>query len=131
MWSMWPKFGNSSISMREFITFLRGGFGSNSITWAGTRYALKIVHWCGKDVKSKSQKVFGANSYVCRSYRGKTGRTPPPHFILNGVKISDHKYWFWILQITAFPPNIGYLVKPLINHSATLNPQNLENISNF
>ena len=37
-------------------------------------------------VKTKSQKVLGANSYVCRSYRGKTGRgtflpnpaSPPP-----------------------------------------------------
>ena len=30
-------------------------------------------------VKTKSQKVFGANSFVCRSYRAKTGRrrTPP------------------------------------------------------
>ena len=25
-------------------------------------------------VKTKSQKVLGANSYLCRSYRGKTGR---------------------------------------------------------
>ena len=25
-----------------------------------------------KRVKTKSQKVFGANSYVCRSYSGKT-----------------------------------------------------------
>ena len=39
-------------------------------------------------VKSKSQKVLGDNSYVCKSYRGKTGRgtfySPPP--ILNRVK---------------------------------------------
>ena len=38
-------------------------------------------------VKSKSQKVLGDNSYVCKSYRGKTGRgtfySPP---ILNRVK---------------------------------------------
>ena len=42
---MWPKFGNSNISMREVITsilkgfdqknrfFLRGGLGSSSIIW--------------------------------------------------------------------------------------------------
>ena len=33
---IWPKFGNSSITMREVIikiTFLRGGLGSVSITW--------------------------------------------------------------------------------------------------
>ena len=50
----------------------------------GTRYELKILHQCGKRVKTKSQKVLGANSNVCRSYRGKTGRgganiTLPPH----------------------------------------------------
>ena len=39
----------------------------------GTRYKLEILHQCGKKVKSKSQKVCGANSYVCRSYREKTG----------------------------------------------------------
>ena len=27
-----------------------------------------------KRVKTKSQKVFGPNSYICRNYRGKTGR---------------------------------------------------------
>ena len=36
-----------------------------------------------KRVKTKSQKVLGGNSYVCTSYRGKTGRgtflPPPPH----------------------------------------------------
>ena len=37
----------------------------------------------GTNLKTKSQKVLGANSYVCRSYRGKAGRglscTPVPH----------------------------------------------------
>ena len=78
--------------MREFITFLRGGFGSNSITWAGTRYALKIVHWCGKDVKSKSQKVFGVILTFVEVIGEKLVGPPPPPSILNGVKISDHKY---------------------------------------
>ena len=42
---------------------------------------LEIVQQCGKRVKTKSTKVLGANSYVCRSYRGKGGRRlfcPPP-----------------------------------------------------
>ena len=40
----------------------------------GTRYKLEILHESVKRVKTKSQKVLGANSYVCRSYREKTGR---------------------------------------------------------
>ena len=54
----------------------------------GTMYELEILHQCGKRFKTKSQKVLGANSYVCRIYRGKTGRgdfLPCP--ILNRVKI--------------------------------------------
>ena len=34
-------------------------------------------------------------------------------------------------EITAFLTDIGYLVKLLSNHEATLSPKNLENISNF
>ena len=47
----------------------------------GTRYALKILDWHGKRVKNKIQKVLGASSYVCRSYRGKIirGLFDPPH----------------------------------------------------
>ena len=38
-------------------------------------YGLRILYQCGIRVKTKSQKkVLGANSYACRSYRGKTGR---------------------------------------------------------
>ena len=46
------------------------------IPWFGTgiRCKLEFLHQCGKKVKTKSQKVLGASSYVCRSYRGKTGR---------------------------------------------------------
>ena len=35
---------------------------------------IEILHQWGKSVKTKSQKAFGGNSYVCRSYREKTGR---------------------------------------------------------
>ena len=58
----------------------------------GTRYKLEILHQSVKSVKTKSQKASGANSYVCRIYRGKTGwgaflalPLPPPP-ILNRVK---------------------------------------------
>ena len=54
-------------------------------------YELEILHQSVKRVKTKSEKVFGVNSYVCRSYRGKSGRgglfDPPPPSILNRVKI--------------------------------------------
>ena len=83
---IWPKFGNFSISMRNYhnlnVTriwpekpiFLRGSVGWSSIIWTGTWYGLEILHQCDKRVKTKSQKVLGANPYVCRSYRAKTGR---------------------------------------------------------
>ena len=37
-------------------------------------YKLEILQHCGKRVNTKSQKVLETNSYVCRSYRAKTGR---------------------------------------------------------
>ena len=40
----------------------------------GTRHRLEISLKCDKRVKTKGKKVFGANSYVCRSYRENTGR---------------------------------------------------------
>ena len=61
---MWPKFCNSSISIREVIV--------TSILWRfdqKNRFFWRVV----KRVKTKRQKVLLANSYVCRSYRGKTG----------------------------------------------------------
>ena len=41
--------------------------------WTGTRHDIEIYQ-CSKGVKTKSQKVFEVNFYVCRSYKGKTGR---------------------------------------------------------
>ena len=84
---MRPKFGESSISMREVImTSILWRFGQKKhflggvvlvqvqLFGAGTRYGLAILYQCEKRVKTKKHKVFWANSYVCRSYRGKTGR---------------------------------------------------------
>ena len=86
------KFGNYSISMREVITtsiviqrlFLRVVLVQVQWLGTGTRYKLEILHQCAKRVKTKSQKIFGANSYVCRSYSGKGGSgggafCPSPH----------------------------------------------------
>ena len=35
--------------------------------------------------------------------------------LLGEFKITDHKYRFWILKITAFLADIGYLAKLLSN----------------
>ena len=53
------------------------------------------LHQCDKKVKTKSQKVLRANSYICISYRGKIGRgclfaPPPPLPIFNRVKIKQN-----------------------------------------
>ena len=51
---------------------------------------------CGKRVKTKSQKVLGNNSYICRIYRGKTGREdfpaspPSPQSWIGLKKQSDY-----------------------------------------
>ena len=37
-------------------------------------YAIENLHKRGTGVENKSQKDLEANSYVCRSYNGKTGR---------------------------------------------------------
>ena len=85
--AVWPKFGNSNISMRKVII--------NSILWGFDRInhfflgvvlvqveyfetsssdGPKILHRRGNKVKIKRQKVLEVNSYLWRSYRGKTGR---------------------------------------------------------
>ena len=51
--------------------------------------ALEILCRCGKRVITKSQKVLGANSYVCISYRGKSGRVAFLLPILNRVMMRN------------------------------------------
>ena len=76
----------------------------------GTRYELEIFCYCGKRVKTKSQKVLGAKSYVCRSYRGKTGRGgafSPPR-ILNRVNSNVH--FFGYISITYVFMDLPYML---------------------
>ena len=63
------------------------------------------LHQCDKKVKTKSQKVLRANSYICISYRGKIGRgclfAPPPLPIFNRVKIKQNpKFSSFRLEFT-------------------------------
>ena len=48
------------------------------------------LHQCGKSVETNSYKIFEANSYVCKSYREKTGKgvclLPPSWMGLNIFK---------------------------------------------
>ena len=97
---MWPKFGNSSISMREVImnSILKGFYqknhffeGSSLFKFNSLVLTLGIFLKCHISVAKGLQlkvKVLGANSYVCRSYRGRTGREAflgPPFLI--GLKL--------------------------------------------
>ena len=63
--------------MQNDLTLFRIGIFEAAYGWGGgtgTRYKLEILHQCGERVKNKTQKVWEVNSYVCRSYREKTGR---------------------------------------------------------
>ena len=62
-------------------------------------YKLEILHKCGKKVKTKSQKVLGASSYVCRSYRRKTDSGGPLCSPPMWIGLSDNVRFF---QITGF-----------------------------
>ena len=42
-----------------------------------TRYKHETLHQCSKRVKTKSQKPFGPNSYVCSGDREKTAKEGP------------------------------------------------------
>ena len=65
------------------------------------RSGLDILHQCGKKVKKKVRTFWGDNSYVCRSYRRKTGTggfLPNPLPILNRVIIA-YSYWLRVKEI--------------------------------
>ena len=66
-------------------------------------YKLEILHHCGKRVKTKSQKVFGANSNVCKSYKEKTGREGEAFCLLPS--------WIGLIRISIImPKHFLYLV---------------------
>ena len=48
----------------------------------GARYGLDILHNSGKSVETKSQKICGTSSDICRSYKGNTSRVT---FFLNRI----------------------------------------------
>ena len=82
---MWPKFGNSSISKRKVITtsifkdltrktaFFEGWswFKFNNFGLA-LGMALKFCTSVAKVSKLKVSEFWGTNSYICRSYKGKS-----------------------------------------------------------
>ena len=49
-------------------------FKLNNSGRALDRYDLEILHQDGQRFKTKGEKDFRANSYVCTGYREKTGR---------------------------------------------------------
>ena len=57
-----------------------------------------------QSIKTKSQKVFGANSYVCRSYRGITGRCVCVCVEVVGLPLSP--FWIGLKQHSA-----GYFLR--------------------
>ena len=84
------------------------------VQYFGNRYELENLYQCGKWVKTKSQKVFGANSYVCRNCRGKTGSEGlfvcPPSWIgltfrlqakiLNQISFMKPRFVFFFAEAT-------------------------------
>ena len=94
---MWPKFVNSNISMKSYynLNFIRiwpekpffegcSWFKFNNLglvlDMALLQFYTSVANWW---VKIKSHKVFEANSYVCKSYRRKTGKELFRPLILN------------------------------------------------
>ena len=64
-------------------------------------YGPEFLHKCGKRVKTKSQKVFGAKSQVCLSCRGKTDwGTFLASNILNRIKLSNGPiHWRTVFEV--------------------------------
>ena len=103
---MWPKLDKSSICITEVIitSILKGFDQKKHFFWGWSSFRFNNLglalgtnlHQPVKRAKMKSQKVLRANSYVCRGYRGKTGRgglftSPPPSWI--GCFINSTEYY--------------------------------------
>ena len=74
---MWPKFGNSRISITVIIASIFKIFDQKKFFFSrqlllvrvqkfrtGTRYGLEILHQCDKKIKTKRQEVLGVNLYA-------------------------------------------------------------------
>ena len=59
--------------MRKTTFFEKSSWFNVNYLGLALGIALKSYTNVAKDLK-QSQKVLGANSYICRSYRGKTGK---------------------------------------------------------
>ena len=108
---LWPKIGNSSISLRELSWIWQknkkflGMFLVQLQQYLGLALGTGLKFYTSKRVKTKSQKGLGANSYVCRSYHIKTGRGD---FLFSPVLIwvtvtmpKGSLFWFaWKLTLT-------------------------------
>ena len=109
---MWPKFGNFSMSMRGVIIASILEVLLVELQWfvAGTKYGLVILYQCRKRVKFKSQKVFVANPYVCRSYRGSTGRgggfLPPSPSWIGLIYTVDVVLESFLFTLNRFHPDL-------------------------
>ena len=67
-----------------------------------------------KSVKTKSQKVLGANSYVSRSYRAKTGRVNHFLFPLKFIE-KIHNYEITLDEVKNNQTELGILINKLNN----------------
>ena len=81
----WPQF-YKDLTRKTFIV----GCSWFKFSNFGQALSLEILHHCRKKVETLKQKFWGVNSYLCRSYWGKTVRRkafcPPLPRILNSVK---------------------------------------------
>ena len=96
---MWPKIGNCSIFIEVITSLCKDSTRKNTFfeRWSWFKFnnlglalsmTLKFYSSVGKGLKLKVRKIFGVNSYVCRSYRGRTGRKPFWHPSWIGLKAS-------------------------------------------
>ena len=94
---MWPKFGNSNITTREvIITLILQRFIFEGCSWfkfnnLGLALGMALKFYTNVTKNLTVGKFRGTNSYVCRSYMGKTGRRlfcpSLPHPIPKRVKV--------------------------------------------
>ena len=98
---------------------MRAGKWSNNIhrpISANKTFSKKVEFFLCNKRKIAVKPTIHRNSAVSKLY-------------LENVKITDHKYRFWILKITEFLADIGYLVKLLNNDEASFSTKNFKNIT--